>query len=82
MINVMKKYTSAFLLFNLLMMQAQTQIIAHRGYWQTKPETTENSLQALENAQKLNIYGTEFDVRMSKDVGSYCLSLIPLDSCV
>lgn len=67
MINVMKKYTSAFLLFNLLMMQAQTQIIAHRGYWQTKPETTENSLQALENAQKLNIYGTEFDVRMSKD---------------
>ncbi|SFC18155.1 glycerophosphodiester phosphodiesterase family protein [Kaistella jeonii] len=49
------------------MMQAETQIIAHRGYWQTEPPTAKNSLQALENAQKLNIYGTEFDVRMSKD---------------
>ena len=48
-------------------MDAQTQIIAHRGFWQTKPSTVENSLQALENAQHLNIYGTEFDVRMSKD---------------
>ena len=48
-------------------MDAQTQIIAHRGFWQTKPLTVENSLQALENAQHLNIYGTEFDVRMSKD---------------
>lgn len=48
-------------------MQAQTQIIAHRGFWQTEPPTTENSLQALENAQNLKIYGTEFDVRMSKD---------------
>ena len=45
----------------------QTQIIAHRGFWQTNPPTVENSLQALENAQQLNIYGTEFDVRMSKD---------------
>ncbi len=49
------------------MMQAKTKIIAHRGYWQTDPPTAENSLQALENAQKLNIYGTECDVRMSKD---------------
>ncbi|MBF8456707.1 glycerophosphodiester phosphodiesterase [Kaistella sp. G5-32] len=45
----------------------QTQIIAHRGFWQTDPPAIENSLQALENAQQLNIYGTEFDVRMSKD---------------
>lgn len=49
------------------MMQAKTKIIAHRGYWQTDPPTAENSLQSLENAQKLNIYGTECDVRMSKD---------------
>lgn len=67
MINTIKKYTSAFLLFTLLMMQAQTQIIAHRGYWKTQPTTTENSLKALQNAQNLKIYGTEFDVRMSKD---------------
>ncbi|WHF51802.1 glycerophosphodiester phosphodiesterase family protein [Chryseobacterium gotjawalense] len=48
-------------------MQTQTQIIAHRGFWQTEPPTSENSLQSLENARGLNIYGTEFDVRMSKD---------------
>lgn len=45
----------------------QTQIIAHRGFWKTNPATVENSIQALENAQNLNIYGSEFDVRMSKD---------------
>ena len=49
------------------MMEGKTQIIAHRGYWQTEPPTAENSLQALENAQKLDIDGTEFDIRMSKD---------------
>lgn len=49
------------------MMQAQTQIIAHRGFWKTDPPTIENSLQSLGNAQNLNIYGAEFDVRMSKD---------------
>ena len=48
-------------------MNAQTQIIAHRGYWQTNPPTTENSLKALQNAQNLEIYGAEFDVRMTKD---------------
>lgn len=48
-------------------MKAQTQIIAHRGYFQAQPPTTENSIQSLENAQKLKIYGSEFDVRMTKD---------------
>ena len=48
-------------------MQEKTQLIAHRGYWKTDPPTAENSLQALANAQKLNIYGIECDVRMSKD---------------
>lgn len=45
----------------------QTQIIAHRGFWKTNPATAENSIQSLKNAQNLTIYGTEFDVRMSKD---------------
>ena len=48
-------------------MQEKTQVIAHRGFWKTNPATVENSLQALENAQNLNIYGSEFDVRMSED---------------
>lgn len=67
MINVLKKLMRIFLLFILFEMQAQTQIIAHRGYWKTQPPTAENSVKALENAQKLKIYGAEFDVRMSKD---------------
>lgn len=50
-----------------MIFHAQTQIIAHRGYWQTLQPTTENSVKSLENAQKLKIYGSEFDVRMSKD---------------
>ena len=50
-----------------MFINAQTQIIAHRGFWKTNPPTTENSLKALKNAQKLKIYGAEFDVRMSKD---------------
>ena len=48
-------------------MNAQTQIIAHRGFFQTDPPTTENSLQALKNAQDLKVYGSEFDVRMTAD---------------
>lgn len=46
---------------------SQTQIIAHRGFWKTQPATSENSLTALINAQKLKIYGSEFDVRMTQD---------------
>ncbi|WP_300672657.1 glycerophosphodiester phosphodiesterase family protein [Soonwooa sp.] len=45
----------------------KTQIIAHRGFWQTNPETSENSIQALKNAQELQVYGSEFDVQMTKD---------------
>ena len=48
-------------------MTAQTQIIAHRGFWKTNPITAENSIQSLKNAQELKIYGSEFDVRMTKD---------------
>ena len=31
------------------------------------PVTSENSIQSLKNAQKLGVYGSEFDVRMTKD---------------
>lgn len=63
----MKKFILGFAVLTAVFMNAQTQIIAHRGYWQTNPPTTENSLKSLENAQDLKIYGSEFDVRMSKD---------------
>ncbi|MBB6329063.1 glycerophosphoryl diester phosphodiesterase [Chryseobacterium sediminis] len=63
----MKNFILGLAVLSTVMMKAQTQIIAHRGYFQTQPPTTENSLQSLENAQKLKIYGSEFDVRMTKD---------------
>ena len=62
----MKQIIVAFLLITVSL-KAQTQIIAHRGYWKTTPETAENSIQSLKNAQKLGLYGSEFDVRMTKD---------------
>ncbi len=46
---------------------SQTQIIAHRGYWKTEPKTAQNSIQSLKNSQRIKAYGSEFDVRMSKD---------------
>ncbi|WP_407405126.1 glycerophosphodiester phosphodiesterase family protein [Chryseobacterium sp.] len=63
----MKKIILGLLFFNTMIMNAQTQIIAHRGFWKTNPETTENSITALKNAQRLGVYGSEFDVRMTKD---------------
>lgn len=63
----MKKVILGLAVVSTVFMKAQTQIIAHRGYWQTQPPTTENSLKSLENAQNLKIYGSEFDVRMTKD---------------
>lgn len=48
-------------------MFSQTKIIAHRGYWNTDPVTAENSIASLQNAQKIKVYGSEFDIRMTKD---------------
>jgi glycerophosphoryl diester phosphodiesterase len=46
--------------------QAQTQIIAHCGYWD-KLGSAENSLSSLENAIKFGAYGSELDVWLTKD---------------
>ena len=62
----MKFFLILTLIFSTFM-NAQTKIIAHRGFWNTQPKTSENSIKALENAQRLKIYGSEFDVRMTKD---------------
>lgn len=63
----MKKIFCSLTFVTAMFINAQTQIIAHRGYWNTQPKTSENSIKALENAQRLKIYGSEFDVRMTKD---------------
>lgn len=44
----------------------QTRVIAHRGYWNT-PGSAQNSLTALRLAHELSIYGSEFDVWITSD---------------
>jgi glycerophosphoryl diester phosphodiesterase len=46
--------------------QVQTQIIAHRGYWD-KFGSAQNSLSSLENAIHAGVYGSELDVWITKD---------------
>lgn len=46
--------------------QAQTQVIAHRGFWKSEG-SAQNSIMALEKAAEADLYGTEFDVLMTLD---------------
>lgn len=41
-------------------------IIAHRGYWQTEG-SAQNSIRALELADEIRVYGSEFDVHLTAD---------------
>ena len=43
-----------------------SKIVAHRGYWNTDG-SHENSLSSLQNAMALGVYGSECDVRQTKD---------------
>ncbi|MGI6243740.1 MAG: calcineurin-like phosphoesterase C-terminal domain-containing protein [Prevotella sp.] len=43
-----------------------SRIIAHRGYWQTA-SSAQNSIAALEKADSIGTYGSEFDVQRTKD---------------
>lgn len=42
------------------------QVIAHRGYWKTSG-SAQNSLAALYNAHNIGVYGSEFDVHITRD---------------
>lgn len=50
----------------LLGLQAQTQVIAHRGFWKTEG-SAQNSIAALVKADEAKVYGSEFDVLMTVD---------------
>ena len=50
----------------LHILQAQTKVIAHRGYWDCEG-SAQNSIASLQKAQDLRIYGSEFDVWMTSD---------------
>lgn len=42
------------------------QIIAHRGYWKTEG-SAQNSISSLKNAYRIGVYGSEFDVHITRD---------------
>jgi glycerophosphoryl diester phosphodiesterase len=46
--------------------QEKVQIIAHRGYWQSRG-SAQNSIAALEGADRIRVYGSEFDVHLTAD---------------
>ena len=49
-----------------LMAAAQPKLVAHRGFY-TTPGSDENTISSLVNAQKLGVYGVEFDVNLTAD---------------
>lgn len=47
-------------------LSAQTRVIAHRGFWDTE-NSAQNSIAALEKADSIGCYGSEFDVWIAAD---------------
>lgn len=54
------------LLFSAYSAAGQTQIIAHRGFWKTGG-SAQNSIAALQKADSIGCYGSEFDVWLAAD---------------
>lgn len=64
--NLKKIMMASALLVTACCMQAQTKAIAHRGFWKT-PGSSQNSISALQKADSIECYGSEFDVWIAKD---------------
>lgn len=64
--NVKKMIMASAFLIVACGMQAQTKAIAHRGFWKT-PGSAQNSIKALQKADSIGCYGSEFDVWIAKD---------------
>ena len=63
----MRKFcVSFFMTISAMVALAQTQVIAHRGYWKTDG-SAENSIRSLVKADTIGCYGSEFDVWMTAD---------------
>lgn len=45
---------------------AQTRVVAHRGYW-TCAGSAQNSIASLKASDRIGVYGSEFDVHLTKD---------------
>lgn len=64
--NFKKMMMASALLITACCMQAQTKVIAHRGFWKT-PGSAQNSISSLQKADSIGCYGSEFDVWIAKD---------------
>ena len=49
-----------------MMAQAQTQVIAHRGFWNCEG-SAQNSITGLKKAAQEKVYGAEFDIQLTAD---------------
>lgn len=45
---------------------AQVKVIAHRGHWNSQG-AAQNSIAAMQNAKKADVWGSEFDVHITTD---------------
>ena len=63
--NLKKMMMASALLMAACCMQAQTKVIAHRGFWKT-PGSSQNSISSLLKADSIGCYGSEFDVWIAK----------------
>lgn len=61
-----KLVSLAVMIFMGTLAQAQTKIIAHRGYWDCAG-SAQNSLTSLRAADAIGTYGSEFDIHLTKD---------------
>lgn len=57
---------SLLLVFSILSLYSQTEIIAHRGYWKTEG-SAQNSISSLIKADSIGVYGSELDIWLSSD---------------
>ncbi|MGL4518156.1 MAG: glycerophosphodiester phosphodiesterase [Phocaeicola sp.] len=65
--NKVKMIAAALLLFwGCESVAAQTRVIAHRGFWDCEG-SAQNSITALQRAAEAKVYGSEFDVLITKD---------------
>lgn len=66
MMKIKKILLTSALILSTCCAMAQTQVIAHRGYWKTEG-AAQNSIAALLKADSIGCYGSEFDVWLTAD---------------
>lgn len=64
--NLKKLLIASILLITTCGTQAQTKVIAHRGYWKTSG-SAQNSIASLIKADSIGCYASEFDVWLAAD---------------